>query len=71
MVFYLVKFAFWLRLLFYHCYYHINGEIKIYNTLQMSRPVSTADDIATFWYRRRRRKQTVILRSKTVTLLKS
>jgi len=30
MVFYLVKFAFYLRLLFYYCYYHINGEIKIY-----------------------------------------
>jgi len=25
-----VKFAFWLRSLFYYCYYHINGEIKIY-----------------------------------------
>jgi len=36
MVFYLVKFAFWLRLLFYYCYYHINGEIKIYiTTLQL------------------------------------
>ena len=32
-MFCLVKFVFQLSLLFYYCYYHINGKIKIYKNI--------------------------------------